>query len=51
MIENNWEIAGEVICKYNDDNFECGINEEIVEVRYEINCDCNFLLCFYYFYL
>ena len=43
MIENDWEIAGEVICKYSDDDFECGINEEIAEARYETNSDC-FLL-------
>ena len=45
MIENDWEIAGEVICKYSDDDFECGINEEIAEARYETNSDC-FLLWF-----
>ena len=34
MIESDWEIA-EVICEYSNDDFECGINEDIVEARYE----------------
>ena len=39
MIENDWEIAGEVICEHSDDDFESEVNEEIAEARYEINCD------------
>ena len=35
MIENDWEIVGEVIWEYSDDDFQCGINEEIAEARYK----------------
>ena len=34
MIESDWKKA-EVICENSNDDFECGINEDIVEARYE----------------
>ena len=32
MIENEWEIGGEVICEYSDDDFDVEEEEEIVVI-------------------
>ena len=32
MIENEWEIGGEVICEYSDDDFDVEEEEEVVVI-------------------
>ena len=31
MVENDWDIGGEVVCEYSDDEFDVEDEDEIVE--------------------